>query len=90
MRPVGEASAYAAGEHIIKAGDVAPGLIVVLSGKVDITRKALGGARRLSAMARAASFDGELAQLSARPSLVNAEVPAPVEAFVIPSGCCVT
>ncbi|WP_352698486.1 hypothetical protein [Mesorhizobium sp. M0152] len=41
-------------------------------------------------MARAASFDGELAQLSARPSLVNAEVPAPVEAFVIPSGCCVT
>ena len=38
MRRFGEASAYAAGEHIIRAGDVAPGLIVVLSGKVDITQ----------------------------------------------------
>ncbi|RVD12291.1 cyclic nucleotide-binding domain-containing protein, partial [Mesorhizobium sp. M4B.F.Ca.ET.017.02.2.1] len=31
------------------------------------------------------SFVGELAQLSARPSLVNAEAAGPVEAFVIPS-----
>ncbi|RVA87489.1 thioredoxin reductase, partial [Mesorhizobium sp. M7A.F.Ca.CA.004.02.1.1] len=38
MRRFGEASAYAAGEHIIEAGDVAPGLIVVLSGSVDITQ----------------------------------------------------
>ncbi len=82
MRRFGEASAYAAGEHIIKAGDVAPGLIVVLSGKVDITQDGLG--RRETIVTHGpGSFVGELAQLSARPSLVNAEAAEPVEAFVI-------
>ena len=38
MRRFGDASAYAAGEHIIRAGDVAPGLIVVLSGKDEAAR----------------------------------------------------
>jgi thioredoxin reductase (NADPH) len=84
MRRFGEASAYEAGEHIIKAGDVAPGLIVVLSGKVDITQDGLG--RRETIVSHGpGSFVGELAQLSARPSLVNAEAAEPVEAFVIPS-----
>ena len=84
MRRFGEASAYAAGEHIIRAGDVAPGLIVVLSGKVDITQDGLG--RRETIVTHGpGSFVGELAQLSARPSLVNAEAAGPVEAFVIPS-----
>src|SRR5438445_10076625 len=84
MRRFGEASAYAAGEHIIKAGDVAPGLIVVLSGRVDITQDGL--ARRETIVSHGpGSFVGELAQLSARPSLVNAEAAEPVEAFVIPS-----
>ncbi|WP_095202901.1 FAD-dependent oxidoreductase [Mesorhizobium carmichaelinearum] len=84
MRRFGEASFYAAGEHIIKAGDVAPGLILVLSGKVDITQDSLG--RRETIVTHGpGSFVGELAQLSARPSLVNAEAAEPVEAFVIPS-----
>ena len=32
MRRFGEARAYAAGEHMVTAGTVSPGLIVVLSG----------------------------------------------------------
>ncbi|MER8694616.1 FAD-dependent oxidoreductase [Mesorhizobium opportunistum] len=85
MRRFGEAAAYAAGEHIIKAGDVAPGLILVLSGKVDITQDGGLGRRETIVTHGPGSFVGELAQLSARPSLVNAEAAEPVEAFVIPS-----
>ncbi len=85
MRRFGEASAYAAGEHIVTAGEVAPGLIVVLSGKVDITQDAGLGRRETIVTHGAGNFIGELAQLSSRPSLVNAEATQPVEAFVIPS-----
>ncbi len=85
MRRFGEASAYAAGEHIIEAGDVAPGLIVVLSGSVDITQDGGLGRRETIVTHGPGSFVGELAQLSARPSLVNAQAAEPVEAFVIAS-----
>ncbi|TPN52352.1 cyclic nucleotide-binding domain-containing thioredoxin-disulfide reductase [Mesorhizobium sp. B1-1-7] len=85
MRRFGEAAAYAAGEHIIKAGDVAPGLILVLSGKVDITQDGGLGRRETIVTHGPGSFVGELAQLSARPSVVNAQAAEPVEAFVIPS-----
>jgi len=85
MRRFGEASAYAAGEHIVTAGDVAPGLIVVLSGSVDITQDGGLGRRETIVTHGPGSFVGELAQLSARPSLVNAEAAEPVEAFVIAS-----
>lgn len=84
MRRFGQASSYAAGELIVKAGNVAPGLVVVLSGKVDITQSGLGR-RETIVTHEPGSFVGELAQLSARPSLVNAEAIEPVEAFVIPS-----
>ncbi len=86
MRRFGEASAYAPGEHIVTAGEVAPGLIVILSGTVDITQDAGLGRRRETIVTHGAgNFIGELAQLSSRPSLVNAEATQPVEAFVIPS-----
>jgi thioredoxin reductase (NADPH) len=85
MRRFSEASAYAAGEHIVKAGDVAPGLIVVLSGKVDITQDGGLGRHETIVTHGPGSFVGELAQLSARPSLVNAQAVEPVEALVIPS-----
>src|SRR5438445_886893 len=84
MRRFGEASAYAAGEHIVTAGEVSPGLIVILSGKVDITQAGLG--RREAIITHGpGNFVGELAQLSSRPSLVNAKAAGPVEAIVIPS-----
>jgi thioredoxin reductase (NADPH) len=85
MRRFGEARTYAAGEHIVTAGTVSPGLIVILSGKVDITQA--GGLRPREAIITygAGNFIGELAQLSSRPSLVNAEAIEPVEAIVITS-----
>ncbi|TGP45465.1 cyclic nucleotide-binding domain-containing protein [bacterium M00.F.Ca.ET.230.01.1.1] len=85
MRRFGEARAYAAGEHIVTAGAVSPGLILILSGKVDITQAGGLGQRETIVTHGAGNFIGELAQLSNRPSLVNAEAIEPVEAVVIPS-----
>lgn len=85
MRRFGEASDYAAGERIVTAGDVAPGLIVVLSGKVDIIQDSGLGRRETIVTHGPGSFVGELAQLSARPSLVDAQAAEPVKAFVIAS-----
>ncbi|TIO47984.1 MAG: cyclic nucleotide-binding domain-containing protein [Mesorhizobium sp.] len=84
MRRFGVARAYAAGEHIVTAGEVAPGLIVILSGKVDITQAGFGQ-REAIITHGPGNFIGELAQLSNRPSLVNAQATEPVEAIVIPS-----
>src|SRR5262245_37556287 len=83
VRRVGEARSYAPGEPIVKAGDLAPGVIVVLSGKAEITH---GFDRRETIVTHGpGSFAGELAQLSDPPSLVNAEAIEPVEAWVISS-----
>ncbi|UCI08172.1 FAD-dependent oxidoreductase [Mesorhizobium sp. B1-1-8] len=84
VRRFGEASTYAAGERIFTAGTVAPGLVVVLSGKVDITQDGLGRRETIITYGPG-NFIGELAQLSNRPSLVSAEAVEPVEAIVIPS-----
>src|SRR5260221_9128069 len=85
LRRFGEARSYRAGERIVKAGEVSPGLIIVLSGKVEVTQG--GGLDRRETIVThgPGQFAGELAQLSARPSLVDAMAVEPVEALVIPS-----
>lgn len=85
MRRFGTARSYPAGERIVTAGEVSPGLVVILSGKVDITQA--GGLGRSEPIISYGSgnFIGELAQLSSRPALINAEAVEPVEAVVIPS-----
>ncbi|MBN9256998.1 MULTISPECIES: cyclic nucleotide-binding domain-containing thioredoxin-disulfide reductase [unclassified Mesorhizobium] len=85
MRRFGTARSYTAGERIVTAGEVSPGLVVILSGKVDITQA--GGLGRSEPIISYGSgnFIGELAQLSSRPALINAAAVEPVEAIVIPS-----
>jgi thioredoxin reductase (NADPH) len=84
MRRFGEAATFAAGECIVRAGDVAPGLIVIVSGKVEVSQD--GSDRHETIVVHGpGNFAGELAQLSDRPSLVTAEAIEPVDAFVIPS-----
>ncbi|TPN83581.1 cyclic nucleotide-binding domain-containing protein [Mesorhizobium sp. CU2] len=85
MRRFGEARSYAAGEHMVTAGTVSPGLILILSGKADITQAGGLSPREAIVTYGPGNFIGELAQLSNRPSLVNAEAASPVEAIVIPS-----
>ena len=38
LRRFGESKFYETGERIVRAGQVAPGLIVILSGKVEVTQ----------------------------------------------------
>jgi thioredoxin reductase (NADPH) len=81
----GEPASYAAGERILTAGEVAPGLIVLLSGKAEVTQGRGLGRPETIVTYGPRQFIGELAQLSARPALVDAEALEPVEALVIPS-----
>ncbi|WP_404286728.1 FAD-dependent oxidoreductase [Microvirga sp. RSM25] len=85
MRRFGEAATFAAGERVVRAGDVAPGLIVIVSGQVEVSEDGGGDRHETIVVHGPGSFAGELAQLSDRPSLVTAEAIEPVEAFVIPS-----
>jgi thioredoxin reductase (NADPH) len=84
LRRFGVAQAWPQGTIIVKAGDIAPGLVVVLSGMITVK---LGGAYGSGAnyvSHGAGQFQGELAQLSDRPALVDAVAATDVEALVIP------
>ncbi len=84
-RRFGEAKSYASGERVVKAGEVAPGLIVILLGEVQVTQGRGLDLPETIVTQGPGHFVGELAQLSARPSLVDVEAVEPVEAIVIPS-----
>ena len=81
----GELKSYAAGERIVATGEIAPGAFVILTGRVDIMQSGGLGHSQLIVTHGPGSFMGELAQLSDRPSLVDAYAKEKVEALVIPS-----
>ncbi|HEV2099270.1 MAG TPA: FAD-dependent oxidoreductase [Stellaceae bacterium] len=80
----GERRAYATGECLVTTGEIAPGVFVFLSGRVEVTQRGREGHSELIVTHGPGSFAGELAQLSNRPSLVDAIATEPVEAIVIP------
>ena len=85
LRRFGEPKFYSNGELILKAGEVAPGLVLVLSGRVEITQGFGTDQREVIVTHQAGQFVGELAQLSSRPSLVDGKAVEDVQALVIPS-----
>ena len=85
LRRFGELRSYGAGERIVTAGEVSPGLILVLSGKVEVAQNSPFDRREIIVTHGPGQFSGELAQLSARPSLVDAEAVGAVDALVIRS-----
>ena len=72
------------GERMVATGEIAPGAFVILAGRVDVTQRGRQGHSELIVTHGPGSFMGELAQLSGRPSLVDADAKEAVEAFVIP------
>src|SRR5262245_56330307 len=72
LRRFGEERSYRAGEHAARAGVVAPGLQLVLAGEVRVTPHEEHQRGDPIVTHTAGSFMGELAQLSGRPSLVDA------------------
>jgi thioredoxin reductase (NADPH) len=85
LRRFGEKRAYRADEHLVTTGEASPGMFIVLSGEVAVSQHNALGRDEPIVTHGPGSFMGELAQLSGRPSLVDARATKPVEALVIPS-----
>jgi thioredoxin reductase (NADPH) len=79
----GERKSYAVAARIFTTGEVAPGTFIILSGRAESSQHRLDRTEPIVAHG-VGSFMGELAQLSGRPSLVDAVAVEPVEALVIP------
>ncbi|MBC7986404.1 MAG: FAD-dependent oxidoreductase [Sphingomonadaceae bacterium] len=82
----GEQRSYAAGETVVRIGELGPGLILVLSGRLEAARLDRAGQRVPIVIHEHGNFLGELAALSGRPSLVEAAALTDVEAVAIPPG----
>ena len=83
LRRFGEVRSYRPGEALVSVGDAGHGLTIILAGKVDITEHEDAGPGIPITTHGPGAFIGELAQLSGRPSLVDAHAQGPVEALVI-------
>ena len=84
VRRFGHVRSFAAGERLMTAGQVSPGLVVVLAGSVAVTaHDHLGTGRRIVTHAQG-NFMGELAELAGRPALVDATAVEAVEALIVP------
>lgn len=78
----GEPRTYRAEEVVARPGEVGPGLLLILSGKLEVTRNDKGEGAHIVTHERG-NFSGELANLSGRPSLIEARALTDVEAVVI-------
>lgn len=80
----GEVRHYGAHEALVRSGETGPGLAVILTGRVAVTRHDETGHQEPIVTHGPGSFMGEVAQLSGRPALVDADAQEPVEALIIP------
>jgi thioredoxin reductase (NADPH) len=83
LRRFGEPRSYRKGEMLARVGERGHGLTLFLSGKVEVRERHEGLLNPIVVHDKG-SFMGELAQLSGRPSLVEAEALSDVEAVTIP------
>jgi thioredoxin reductase (NADPH) len=79
----GEPRNYRAGDYLVRVGETGPGLMLILSGRVDVTQQGGSELRHIVTHERG-NFIGELAQLSGRPFLVDEQALTDVEAVAIP------
>jgi thioredoxin reductase (NADPH) len=83
-RRFGECRSFPTGAALFAAGQVSPGLIVILSGQVEVSQRDTSGTRTVIVTQKSGEFLGELAQLAGRPSFADATAIEPVQALVIP------
>jgi thioredoxin reductase (NADPH) len=83
VRRFGECRSFAKGAALFTTGQVGPGLVVILSGRVDVAQVDKTGQRVPIVSEGPGQFLGELAQLAGRPSLADATAAEPVDALVI-------
>jgi len=78
----GEPRKYRAGDIVAEPGKVGPGLLLVLSGKLEVIRNDRGHGTHIVTHERG-NFSGELANLSGRPSLIEARALTDIDAIAI-------
>ena len=83
LRRFGDVRPFKAGEKLVRAGQSGHGLILLLSGQVEVVQKDEAGQPIPIVVHECGSFMGELAQLSGRPSLVDGTALADGEAINI-------
>ncbi|WP_442583900.1 FAD-dependent oxidoreductase [Mesorhizobium sp. ASY16-5R] len=83
LKRFGKSVSYPASARIVKTGSLAPGFVVLLSGKVEVSQETALDQREVIVTYQAGQFSGELAQLSNRPSLVDSVAVEDVEALII-------
>ena len=79
----GEVRGYGKNEVIARTGETGPGLLLILSGAIEVSQNNQGRQEHIVTHQRG-NFMGELAQLSGRPYLVDAQALSDVEAVAIP------
>lgn len=84
LRRLGEVRRYPAGKLLFSAGDPSPGMFVLLSGSIAVTRRdGLGHVATIVEL-EPGHFLAEIGDLSGRPALVDAQAVSQVEALLIP------
>jgi len=83
LRRFGEPVRFAAGEPLQRTGETGHGLMLILAGEVQVTQRMPGMAPVPIVTHKTGSFMGELAQLSGRPVLVDADALTDVEAVAV-------
>ena len=84
LRRFGTPRSYPKGAALAVAGKPSEGLVLFYAGEIEITERDESGRPTPIVTYGPGSFMGELAQLSGRPSLVDAQALTKVEALVIP------
>ncbi len=83
IEPLGERQSWADGDMLFRAGELGPGLFVVLSGWVDITTKTARGDDELVVAQGPGQFLAEVGQLSGKPALVDGKARGAVETILL-------
>jgi thioredoxin reductase (NADPH) len=83
LRRFGEVRTYGVGERLVTTGEPTPGMLVILTGEVEITQHNVLGRNQPIVTHGPGHFIGELTHLSGRPALVDGQATQPVEALVI-------
>jgi thioredoxin reductase (NADPH) len=84
LRDFGEVRSFQPGDYLVKAGERAPGMVIILSGEVDASQHNALGHDEPFITHTHGSFSAELSSLSGAPALVNAVAKTEVEALIIP------
>ncbi|HEU4550623.1 MAG TPA: FAD-dependent oxidoreductase [Rhizomicrobium sp.] len=84
LKRFGSVRSFPKGAFIMKTGEVPGGLAFVVSGATEVRQGGAGSSGQAITRQGPGQFLGELAQLSGRPSLVDALATEDVEAIVVP------